>query len=140
MVVAPTTTTLMTTRHARHLKLLAATLEPYTIVCLARDDGAFTIPGALLEPAPDGQATALFVRANRRIQSSAGVDVESIGELRVRHEFALGPRCDRSDVLDACHAYVRAAEAQQGPIPPDQLPEWCPAYLGTACGACGCVG
>lgn len=109
------------------------------IECLLRDDGSFEIPAKVFEAAGDGFVTAEFDRDSRVLAHSGGKAVFTLGQSVANHRFALGERCERRAVLDACLNYVehaRALREECGGGPAPRVETSCPAYLGEACGGC----
>lgn len=119
-------------------KNLDGVFESAALRCLMKDDGAFTIPAAVLQAMPTGFASATFERADRRIVKSGARSLVLEGTIQVSHRFALGPICDGTAALDACLAsaeQVRAAyEACRLPAP--SLAQLCPDFLAASCDAC----
>jgi hypothetical protein len=106
--------------------------------CLMKDDGAFTIPAAVLQAMPTGIAYATFERSERHIVKSGARSLVLAGTVAARHLFALGSVCDGSAALDACLAnaeQIRAAYTDCDEIPPS-LAELCPDFLATSCDVC----
>lgn len=93
-----------------------------------------------MEAAPSGIALAEINRESREAIESGDKKLLAIGSVNRTHHFALGPACERADVLTACQAYAdhnRALIEQCGggfEPPPDA--ETCPAYLAEACAGC----
>ena len=113
--------------------------EPYAIDCLVEDDGAFEIPAAVLQAAPEGFVTANFIREQRVLMKAGDKRVAAIGRVQLSHHFALGEACDRADVMAACLRYaehVTAAFEECSTVPARPLSELCPAYLAEACTGC----
>ncbi|HEU4578407.1 MAG TPA: hypothetical protein VFS67_09140 [Polyangiaceae bacterium] len=111
----------------------------YQIDCLMTDDGAFTIPEAVMAAAPDGFVTATLRRARRTSQRSGGKVIQSIAEVIANHRFVLGPNCDGSELVAACQRSantIRARYQECSEVEPPPLEQLCPDYLATTCGAC----
>jgi hypothetical protein len=117
---------------------LGDTANTTEVLCLIKDDGQFTIPAAILQQVPDGFARFSVSREVRSLGRSGGLAIQAIGSVRAEHAVALGPKCDRAVVAEACAAYAQAATAAyvacgQAPPPSAQL---CPDYLAEACQGC----
>jgi hypothetical protein len=108
------------------------------LTCLMKDDGAFTIPAAVLQAMPRGIANATFERSEHRIVTSGERSLVLVGTVVATHRFTLGPACDGTAALDACMAnaeQIRAAYTDCDETPPS-LAELCPDFLATSCDAC----
>jgi hypothetical protein len=107
--------------------------------CLLKDDGEFEIPASVMSKLPQGIATATFVREARRVESSGAQKFLSVGRVQNVFHLALGERCERQDVLDACKkfaAHQQAVFQQCGSAPAPALESTCPAYLAESCVGC----
>ncbi|MET0413698.1 MAG: hypothetical protein ABW217_20480 [Polyangiaceae bacterium] len=112
--------------------------EPYGIECRMVDDGSFTIPESVLAAAPDGIVSAELRRDRRALVASNGRRISSVVGVLAQHHFALGPACDRQDVMQACLDSAEqqlAAYAECG-IEPPALASLCPSYLSESCLGC----
>lgn len=119
-------------------KNLDGFFESTELRCLMKDDGAFTIPAAVLQAMPTGFASATFERAERRIVKSGPHSLVLEGTIQVSHRFALGPVCDGTAALDACLAHAEQVSAAYAAcnLTPPSLAELCPDFLATSCEAC----
>jgi hypothetical protein len=114
-------------------------LEPTEVECLMQDDGEFEIPADVLAKAGSGLVSARFTRDARSVETSGTQRLLSWGRVETTYHFALGERCQRDEVLDACK---RFAEHQSevyracGVAPVPSLESTCPAYLAESCGGC----
>jgi hypothetical protein len=103
------------------------------------DDGAFTIPDAVMAAAPDGFVTATLRRTQRQLQRSGGKAIQSIAEVIANHRFVIGPSCDGTKQMTACQrsaSTIRARYQECSEAAPPPLEQLCPDYLATSCGAC----
>ena len=119
-------------------KNLDGFFESTELRCLMKDDGAFTIPAAVLQAMPSGIASATFERAERRVVKSGAHSLVLEGSFQVSHRFALGPLCDAAAALEACLENAEQisdayAACQLTPPSPAEL---CPDFLATSCDVC----
>jgi hypothetical protein len=58
--------------------------------------------------------------------------------VQATHRFALGPLCEKPEVVEACleNADATAREYAACNVPPPPLEEQCPDFLATACNGC----
>lgn len=113
----------------------------YNIDCQLIDDGEFVIPAEIFEVAPEGFVEAYFRRENRFIVKSNDYAILTIGSINVTHRFALGERCDGSEVVDACLRYAEHRRAKEEEcsffqVAPSPLEVICPDYLAESCKGC----
>jgi hypothetical protein len=114
------------------------TFASVELECLMRDDGAFTIPAAVLQAMPAGFASVTVERRRRNVGTSGAHSLVLDGAVYSSHRLALGPTCENGAALAACVASaerVSAAYSECGLEAP-ALGEQCPAFLATSCGAC----
>ncbi len=117
---------------------LAGVFSNYELQCLVRDDGRFRIPGDLLAAMPPGFASVNFSRDSRKIVRSGAHSLLLLGSVQVTHQFALGPRCYKPEVVEACQAAAEVVSAQYEAcnLVPPPLEEQCPDFLASACNTC----
>jgi hypothetical protein len=112
--------------------------ESSELECLMRDDGAFTIPAAVLQVMPAGFASVTVERRERRIVQSGAHSLLLEGSISLSYAFAFGPACENEAALEGCLASVErinAAYADCGLEAP-ALDAQCPPFLATACHVC----
>jgi hypothetical protein len=119
-------------------KNLDGVFESTELRCLMKDDGAFTIPAAVLQAMPTGFASATFERSERRIVKSGARSLVLQGAIHVSHRFALGPVCDGSAALEACRGSAEQISAAYTAceLTPPSLAELCPDFLAKSCDIC----
>jgi len=110
----------------------------YQIDCLLKDDGQFVIPESVLAAAPSGFVWATFTREDRHIEKSGGHSLLLFGQVEVSHQFALGPRCERPELMAACEASAQTVRAayQTCQLVPPSVAELCPDYVTSSCQLC----
>ncbi|HEX6240258.1 MAG TPA: hypothetical protein VFZ61_05175 [Polyangiales bacterium] len=107
--------------------------------CLLKDDGEFEIPASVMAKLPQGIATVSFTREARTVESSGGQNFLSVGRVQSLHHLAVGERCERQDVLDACKRFAAHQQAvfdQCGTAGAPPTETTCPAYLAESCVGC----
>jgi hypothetical protein len=112
---------------------LGGTIEQYTVICRAADDGEFTIPEAVIAAVPPGFVTGDFFRDDRRLLSSGSFTLLAIGSEWVTHQFSIGAGCQRPEVAAGCQSFADAFFACGEQAVPADL---CPDYLAESCEAC----
>jgi hypothetical protein len=113
--------------------------QEYRVDCLLRDDGDFELPASVFDLVANGFVIAEFTRENRVLAHSVDKAVLAIAQTRATHRFAVGERCERSDVMDAClkyAAHLRARYTECGSVPAPSVETTCPGYLREACAGC----
>lgn len=124
------------------LSLLIATspgqFSSYRVECRLEDDGAFTLPSAVLEAVPEGEVLASFSRVNRQVQRSGGKSIQTVAAVSVNHRFALGPACDGAASMAACQASAQVLDAAYEACGVEPVPRatLCPDYISESCTAC----
>jgi hypothetical protein len=111
----------------------------YRIDCLLRDDGEFEIPARVFDEVANGFVIAEFTRENRVLAHSGDKAVLTLAQTTAIHRFAVGDRCERSNVMDACLKYaehLRARYAECSTVPGPAVETICPGYLRDACAGC----
>jgi hypothetical protein len=118
---------------------LADIATNYEIECRMADDGAFTIPAAVLQAAPDGFVTATFTREARQLLSTSGKrKFSTIAQVITNHRFALGAACDAANVMAACRSTASSVQAayEACGLEPPTTETFCPSYLAESCLGC----
>ncbi|HTV21011.1 MAG TPA: hypothetical protein VMG12_20135, partial [Polyangiaceae bacterium] len=116
------------------------------VTCRLADDGAFTVPGDVLEALPDGDVLVRLARTKRGVQRSGGKSIRTWASVNVNHRFALGAACDGTASMAACQASAELIDAAYEACGVEPVPRatLCPDYIGESCIACPeyfeCVG